>query len=35
VHGPHVMRSLFDLNVHAASVGISGHLRKFHAGFTI
>jgi hypothetical protein len=35
VHGPQVMRSVFDLTVYAASVGISGHLRKFHAGTTI
>jgi hypothetical protein len=35
VPGPHVLRSVSDLTVHAASVGISGHLRKFHAGSTI
>jgi hypothetical protein len=35
VHGPQVTRSVFDLTVHAAYVGILGHLRKFHAGSTI
>jgi hypothetical protein len=35
VHKPQVMRLAFDLTVHAASVGISGHLRIFHAGSTI
>jgi hypothetical protein len=35
VHGSRVTRSVFDLTVHAASVGISGHLRKFHVGSTI
>jgi hypothetical protein len=35
VHGPQVMRSVFDLTVHAAFVRISSHLRKFHASFTI
>jgi hypothetical protein len=35
VHGPQVMRSVFDLTVYIASVGISGHLRKFHIGSTI
>jgi hypothetical protein len=35
MHGPQVTRSVFDLNVHAISVEIWGHLRKFHAGSTI
>jgi hypothetical protein len=35
VHGPQVMRSVFNLTVHAGSVGISGYLRKFNAGSTI
>jgi hypothetical protein len=35
VHGPQVMMSVFDLTVYAASVGISTHLRKFHASSTI
>jgi hypothetical protein len=35
VHGPQMMRSVFDLTVHAASMGISSHLRKFYAGSTI
>jgi hypothetical protein len=35
VHGPQVTRPVFDLNVHTTSMGISGHLRKFHAGSTI
>jgi hypothetical protein len=35
VHGSQVMMSVFDLTVYATSVGISTHLRKFHAGSTI
>jgi hypothetical protein len=35
VHGLQVMRSVFDLTLHTASMGISGHLQKFHAGSTI
>jgi hypothetical protein len=35
VHVLQVRRSVFDLTVHATSVGISGHLRKFHVGSTI
>jgi TPP-dependent indolepyruvate ferredoxin oxidoreductase alpha subunit len=35
VHGPHVTTSVFDLTVYIASMGISTHLRKFHAGSTI
>jgi hypothetical protein len=35
VHGPRVMTLVFDLTVYAASVAISAHLRKFHAGSTI
>jgi hypothetical protein len=35
VHGLQVTRAVFDLTVHAAFVGISGHLRKFNAGSTM
>jgi hypothetical protein len=35
VHGPHVMMSVFDLTVYAASVGILAHLRKFCTGSTL
>jgi hypothetical protein len=35
VHVPQVMTSVFDLTVYTASMAISAHLRKFHAGFTI
>jgi hypothetical protein len=35
VHGPRVMTSVFDLTVYAASMVISAHLRKSHAGSTI
>jgi hypothetical protein len=35
VHGLQVMTSVFDLTVYTASMAISAHLRKFHAGSTI
>jgi hypothetical protein len=35
VHGPQMTMSVFDLTVYVAPVGISTHLRKFHAGSTI
>jgi hypothetical protein len=35
VHGSQVMTSVFDLIVHADSMAISAHLRKFRAGSTI
>jgi hypothetical protein len=35
VHVPQVMTSVFDLTVYTASMAISAHLRKFHAGFTL
>jgi hypothetical protein len=35
VHGPQVMRLVFNLTVYATSVGISSHLRKFNVGYTI
>jgi hypothetical protein len=35
VHGPWVSTSVFDLTIYAASMAISAHLRKFHAGSTI
>jgi hypothetical protein len=35
VHSPQVMMSVFDLTIYVASMGISVHLRKFHAGSTI
>jgi hypothetical protein len=35
VNGPWVMMLVFDLNVYAASVVISAHIRKFRAGSTI
>jgi hypothetical protein len=35
VHVPRVMMSVFGLTIYAASVAISAHLRKFHAGSTI
>jgi hypothetical protein len=35
VHGPQVTTSVFELTVYAASMGISAHLRKFCADFTI
>jgi hypothetical protein len=35
VHGPQMTMSVFDLTVYVAPVGISAHLRKFHAGSTI
>jgi hypothetical protein len=35
VHGPWVLKSVFDLTVYAASKAISVHLRKFHTGSII
>jgi hypothetical protein len=35
VHGSRMMTSVFDLTVHADSLAIPIHLRKFHAGSTI
>jgi hypothetical protein len=35
VHGLHVMVLEFDLTIYITFVGISAHLRKFHAGSTI
>jgi hypothetical protein len=35
VLGPQVTTSMFDLTVYTASVALSTHLKKFHAGYTI
>jgi hypothetical protein len=35
VHVSQVTTSVFGLTVHTASMAISAHLRKFHAGSTI